>query len=135
MCKHVRAMSGHDLYLVLRERVETVAKGFHIDKDVLDAAQAARGYSHERMGRELDISEKTWRRWKADEIIPYDQLDAVAEVLRLEVERPHQKVELRDVSEEAQPGLEDLVARLIGLLEEDLAQRREQPGDSSERRG
>jgi hypothetical protein len=56
-------MSGHDLYLVLRERVETVAEGFSIGKDVLDAAQQARGYSNERMGRELDISERTWRRW------------------------------------------------------------------------
>jgi hypothetical protein len=92
-------MSGHDLYLVLRERVETVAEGFTIGKDVLDAAQQARGFSHERMGRELEISEKTWRRWKAAGVVPYEKLDDVAKVLRLELERPQpQRIVVQEVS-------------------------------------
>lgn len=95
-------MSGHDLYLVLRERVETVAEGFTIGKDVLDAAQQARGFSHERMGRELGISEKTWRRWKAVGVVPYEKLDDVAKVLRLEIERPTQKVVIGSARDEDQ---------------------------------
>jgi hypothetical protein len=81
-------MSGHDLYLVLRERLEAVADTIHIDREILDEAQNARGFSHERMARDLYISEKTWRRWKAKAAIPADRLDDVAEVLNLDIERP-----------------------------------------------
>jgi DNA-binding NarL/FixJ family response regulator len=81
-------MSGHDLYLVLRERLEAVADTIHIDAEILDEAQNARGFSHERMARELYISEKTWRRWKAKAAIPADRLDDVARVLNLDIERP-----------------------------------------------
>lgn len=81
-------MSGHDLYLVLRERLEAVADTIHIDSEILNEAQNARGFSHERMARELYISEKTWRRWKAKAAIPADRLDDVATVLNLDIERP-----------------------------------------------
>jgi hypothetical protein len=40
------------------------------------------------MARELYISEKTWRRWKAKAAIPADRLDDVARVLNLDIERP-----------------------------------------------
>lgn len=88
MCQYDRDMSGHDLYLVLRERLEAVADTIHIDAEILHDAQNARGFSNERIARELFISEKTWRRWKAKAAIPADRVDDVAEVLNLDIERP-----------------------------------------------
>ncbi len=88
MCQYSRDMSGHDLYLVLRERLEAVADTIHIDAEILHEAQNARGFSNERIARELYISEKTWRRWKAKSAIPADRVDDVAKVLNLDIERP-----------------------------------------------
>lgn len=110
-------MSGHDLYLVLRERLEAVADTIHIDKPILDEAQSARGFSHERMARELDISEKTWRRWKAAEAIPAEHIDEVARVLNLDIERPPaRRVVLSDDANGLPEGWVAAVASLDGRL-------------------
>jgi hypothetical protein len=110
-------MSGHDLYLVLRERLEAVADTIHIDREILDEAQNARGFSNERIARELYISEKTWRRWKAAAAIPAEHLDAVAAVLNLDIERPPvRRVVLTDeLPAESGPLLASLDSRLEGI--------------------
>jgi len=104
-------MSGHDLYLVLRERLETVASDTFIGAEVLAQAQKDTGYSHERMGRELHISEKTWRRWLAKGRIPNESLEDVARVLRLEIVRPVTRVEVAD-----EPTESDQIVALRGEL-------------------
>lgn len=77
-----------DIYEVLRRRVQTVAANAQIGTERLQAAQDAAGYSNERLARALNISEKTWRRWKSAGTVPVYHLDAVAAALDLEIERP-----------------------------------------------
>jgi transcriptional regulator with XRE-family HTH domain len=118
VCQDDRDMSGHDLYLVLRERLESVADTIHIDRAILDEAQNARGFSNERIARELYISEKTWRRWKNNEAIPADRVDDVAAVLNLDIERPPaQRVVLTGADEAGAVAvaLEDIARRLEAL--------------------
>jgi len=110
-------MSGQDLYLVLRERLSIVAEGFNIGTDVLDTAQAARGFSHERMARELGISEKTWRRWKAKGSVPPDHLEDVARVLRLDIEQPRQRVLLNGDEPTRDDQIADLQEQVLELRE------------------
>lgn len=115
MCQDDRNMSGHDLYLVLRERLEAVADTIHIDSEILNEAQNARGFSHERMARELYISEKTWRRWKGKAAIPADRLDDVATVLNLDIERPPARHVVLGDEATRLSAAEDVAALLHGL--------------------
>jgi len=77
-----------ELELVLRRRLESVRKGVHVGTDVLAQAQDGTGLSNERIARELHIATKTWERWKKAGEVPIYHIDDVAEVLRLEIERP-----------------------------------------------
>lgn len=76
-----------DFYEVLRRRVETVAAKAQLGAERLQAAQDAKGFSNERLAHRLNISEKTWRRWKKSGEVPVYHLDLVVKTLGLEVER------------------------------------------------
>lgn len=125
-------MSGHDLYLVLRERLEAVADTINIDSHILAESQQARGFSNERIARELYISEKTWRRWKTAGGIPAARLADVEKVLNLDIERPvRQRVVLADdlVTEPASDEVLARLARVESLLQDVL---RRLPGEQDE---
>ncbi len=104
-----------DLYLVLRERIGQVAENVAIPTEQLEQAQKARGLSNERMGWQISVSEKTWRRWKKTGQVPVHSFQRVAEVLRLEIVRPE-----FDPVEVALPpeSLADVVAELRDALAE-----------------
>lgn len=122
-----------DLYLELRSRIPVVADQTQIGEQRIQELQDRTGLSNEAVARVVHVSEKTWRRWKKQGSIPTASLPAVARALGFEL---HEVGVSRD--EPGAPRLEELIARLIALLEETLASRpqtRERPGAAGGRRG
>lgn len=89
-----------DLYLVLRRRLEDVAA--HVEwvvlgTDTLKSARNGLGYSYEAMGRQLNVSAKTYERYEKAGHVPRHMLPRVASVLELEITQPEQvRVDLPD---------------------------------------
>lgn len=136
-------MSG--IYLVLRRRLEDVVDWVELGTDVMRTSRKARGYSYEAMGRQLNVAAKTWERWEKAGRVPRHNLDRVADVLNLELERPARRrvtiADAPDDDEATQPfvewretmlqqmealadGQRDLASLLEGVLEELVPARR-----------
>lgn len=95
-------------------------------------ARELAGMTQEELAAVASFSKRSLQDYEAGVTIPYKHLREISRLIDKTVEW---LLHGEPVSAEAQPRLEDLVAQLIGLLEEDLAQRREQPGAPSEQRG
>lgn len=76
-----------ELYIVLRNRLAVVKDWVPIGQKRMREARVRKGLSYEAMGRILHISSKTWDRWEKRGAVPVHDLDRVADVLGLEVER------------------------------------------------
>lgn len=59
-----------------------------VERRVLQAAQDSVGLSNERLAAQLNMTSKTWERRKTEGRLRTDELDRVADVLGLTVERP-----------------------------------------------
>jgi hypothetical protein len=88
-CQDVRAVS--DLYPILRHRLEPVSDWVDIGTKEMAAAQKASGLSDEKLARKIPISTRTWIRWKKRGQVPIFHIDLVADVLKMEIERPERR--------------------------------------------
>lgn len=77
-----------DLYLVLRSRLDAVTNWVAISTDVLRSARKAKGLSYEAVSRLANVSSKTYERYEKEGRLPEHSVDAFAEILGLEIDRP-----------------------------------------------
>jgi transcriptional regulator with XRE-family HTH domain len=77
-----------DMYLVLRNRVNMVKDWAELGTDTMREARQVRGLSYEAVARLIPVSSKTYERWEKRGAVPRHDLQNVAAVLGLEVERP-----------------------------------------------
>jgi transcriptional regulator with XRE-family HTH domain len=77
-----------DIYLVLRHRLEELTNWVTLGAEVMKGARNALGLSYEAVARQVPISAKTYERWEKRGAVPAPSVDRIAEILRLEIERP-----------------------------------------------
>ena len=106
-----------DLYIVLRNRLATVAEWVAIEPAILRAARERRGLSYETMAREIHVSAKTWERYEKAGRVPRHALRAIAAVLELEIEEPALARVIIAGSDEERSAIVDRLA----VIEEQLA--------------
>ena len=86
--------------------------------DLMHSSRKALGYSYEAMGRLLNVSSKTWERWEKRGAVPRPMLERVADVLRLEIERPApQKVSVEPQPDGRLERMESDIREIRRLLE------------------
>lgn len=107
-----------DLYLVLRSRLESLPEWVFIDSAVLRSARESEGFSYETMGREINVSGKTYERYEKGGRVPRSLVRKLATVLKLEIEEPAQRRVLVEPEEIRIAALEDLRDHLDRRLDE-----------------
>lgn len=112
-----------ELFLVLRRRLDEVAKWVAIDTTTLKNAREAKGLSYEAVARNLGISAKTWERYEKDGRVPRWQVRDIADLLELEVaESPPPQVDVPSEADDdrisrLETRVEDMDAKVDRLLE------------------
>lgn len=105
-----------ELYLTLRSRLEEVTNWVILGQEVMREARDAKGLSREAVGRQLNVSAKTYERWEQAGRVPRNDLARVADVIGLRVEAPFDDhVVVLEDDEEATPRLAVLEQRVEAL--------------------
>lgn len=107
-----------DLYLVLRSRLASVPEWVFIETAILREARESRGLSYESMGRETNVSSKTWERYEKAGRVPRPLVPRVAEVLNLEIEEPGPRRVRLEPPEVRVEALDDLRTHVDGRFDE-----------------
>lgn len=77
-----------ELYLTLRSRLEEVTNWVILGEEVMRGARDGKGLSREAVGRQLNVSAKTYERWEQAGRVPRNDLERVAAVIGLRIESP-----------------------------------------------
>lgn len=115
-----------DLYLVLRHRLDEVKDWVTLGQDVMKGARNSRGWSCESVARKIPVAAKTYDRWEKRGQVPISDVEKVAAILGLQIERPqHVRIvhlqegegasdlsDLRDVAVELRDLAADILRRL-----------------------
>jgi transcriptional regulator with XRE-family HTH domain len=121
-----------DVYLVVRHRLSDVVDWAELGVTVMRNARKRKGLSYETMGREINVSGKTYERYEKAGRVPRHLLPRVAAVLDLEIEMSEpQRVVVTPAEETAQRDLVEIrasIARIERLVRELL----EPPRDDAE---
>lgn len=128
-----------ELYLVLKTRLDDVTKWVPLGTTVMREAREAQGISYETVSRAVHVSAKTYERWEKRGEVPNTALEAVADVLRLQVERSDSRsiVEVADAksAEDRLDRLEEQVAEVLAGVRAILAQRGDEEEPSADESG
>lgn len=77
-----------DMYLVLRTRLDEVTNWVVVGTDVMKNARTALGLGYETAAHKLSVSSKTYERREKAGRWPAHEMDRLADVFNLELERP-----------------------------------------------
>ncbi len=128
-----------ELYLVLRNRLPADMEWVQIGKPQLQKARKAKGLSYEGAARLLNISSQTVYRREKEGRWPAYEIEQLATVYGLEIERPApQRVSLdghgETSREESSSGVQEAIADLARAVEGLAAEQRRQADEIVELR-